>query len=178
MTQHISDANNSHSFKKTFTAAPHRMMFFSGIIQILIPLLVWTLELAGRHSNLFSTLDTIIPSTWAHGFIMLYGVVIFFIFGFLMTTYPRWMNGSLISKPQYIICFNWMTLGIIIFEIGLFSNFTLLTSGLLMFIFGWLQGILALYNVYKHAPAKDKSYETILNASLIAGLSEIGRAHV
>ena len=171
MAQNTSDVNNSHSFKKTFTAAPHRMMFFSGIIQTLVPLMVWMLELTGRHTDLFSTLDTIIPSAWAHGFIMLYGVVIFFIFGFLMTTYPRWMNGSSINKEQYISSFIWMNLGIIIFEIGLFSNFTILTSGLIMFIFGWLLGFFALYKVYRNAPAEDKTYETILNASLIAGVS-------
>ncbi|MDH5472929.1 MAG: NnrS family protein [Gammaproteobacteria bacterium] len=169
MTHHTSD--NRSSFTEVFTAAPHRMMFFAGTIQILIPVLVWLIELTGRHTNLFGTLDTLIPSTWAHGFIMLYGVVTFFIFGFLMTTYPRWMNGNYVTQKQYVSTFIWTSLGIIIFEIGLFSNFALLTSGLAIFIFGLLQGFLALYIVYRNAPAKDKTYETILNAALLAGLS-------
>lgn len=171
MTQNNKDTDKKHSFINTFTAAPHRMMFMAGAIQILIPLLAWLLELIGRHTSLVPTLDTFIPSGWAHGFIMLYGVVIFFIFGFLMTTYPRWMNGTFISKEQYTSCFLWTTLGIIIFEAGLFSNPSLLISGLAIFTFGWIQGLIALYKVYKHAPADDKTYETILNVSLIAGLT-------
>ncbi|MCK4587092.1 MAG: NnrS family protein, partial [Gammaproteobacteria bacterium] len=84
-----------------FTAAPHRMMFFAGAVQLFFPLLFWSIELLGRHTNLWAPLDTIITSTSIHGFIMLYGVFSFFIFGFLMTVYPRWMNGELVSKVAY-----------------------------------------------------------------------------
>ncbi|MDH5765557.1 MAG: NnrS family protein [Gammaproteobacteria bacterium] len=166
-----SSTGNKPPFISTFTAAPHRMMFFAGAIQILLPLSIWLLELIARHTGFLSTLEILIPTTWAHAFIMLYGVVIFFIFGFLMTTYPRWMNGTLISKELYTGCFIWTSLGIILFEAGLFLNGTLLITGLIMFIFGWIQGLYALLMVYRKAPAEDKSYEQILNFSLTAGIA-------
>ena len=130
-------ADNKLSFWKTFTAAPHRMMFFAGAIQLLLPLLLWSIELTGRYTELWNPLGTLIPSTWAHAFIMLYGVFSFFIFGFLMTVYPRWMNGTEVSKSTYIATFIWLTGGMLLFEIGLFYNLSIALFGLIAF-FVWL----------------------------------------
>lgn len=153
----------------TFTSAPHRMMFFAGAIQLLLPALFWSIELIGRYTELWTPLEIAIPSTWAHGFIMLYGVFVFFIFGFLFTVYPRWMNGPLVPKDSYISTFIWLSLGMILFELGLFFNSLLATVGLSIFLFGWAYGLYALFKVYRAAPAQNKIYETILNFALTGG---------
>lgn len=157
------------TFWEIFTAAPHRMMFFAGAVQLILPLLIWSVELLGRHTDLWAPLNTLIPITWAHGFIMLYGVFSFFIFGFLMTVYPRWMNGELVPKVAYINAFAWLSLGMLLFQIGIFFSITLAAIGIAVFLFGWAIGQIALYKVYKKAPTKNKFYETILNFSLTAG---------
>lgn len=156
-------------FWTTFTSAPHRMMFFAGAIQLLLPALFWSIELIGRYTELWTPLEIAIPSTWAHGFIMLYGVFVFFIFGFLFTVYPRWMNGPLVPKDSYISTFIWLSLGMILFELGLFFNSLLATVGLSIFLFGWAYGLYALFKVYRAAPAQNKVYETILNIALTGG---------
>jgi len=157
------------TFWKIFTAAPHRMMFFGGAVKLLLPLLFWSAELLGRHTNLWTPLDTLIPISWAHGFVMLYGVFSFFIFGFLMTAYPRWMNGELVPKVAYVNAFAWLSLGMLLFQIGIFFSITMAASGIAVFLFGWAIGQIALYKVYKRSPTKNKFYETILNLSLTAG---------
>lgn len=157
------------SFWNTFSAAPHRLFFFSGAIQLILPLLVWLIELTGRYTDLWSPLNTVIPSTWAHGFVMIYGIFIFFIFGFLMTVFPRWMGYKAIDKALYVAPFIWLNLGLFIFEFSLFFSKSALLSGLGVFLFGWLSGISVLYQTFKHANAQSKYYETILLGSLSFG---------
>ena len=153
----------------TFSAAPHRMMFFAGAVQLILPILFWAIELTGRYTKVWQPLDLVIPTSFAHGFIMLYGVFIFFIFGFLMTTYPRWMNGQPISRARYVSTFRWLVIGMAIFETGLFWRIDIAIAGLATYLIGWLLGFHTLYTVYKTAPSPNKTYETWLNAALLAG---------
>ena len=165
----IDEPPHKQNFWATFTAAPHRMMFFSGAIQLILPVLFWAVELIGRYTDLWAPLEAQIPTTWAHGFIMTYGVFIFFMYGFLMTTYPRWMNGPLVSREMYISSWAWLSIGMLLVEVGLFYSMSLLATGLGIFLFGWALGQWGLYQVYRVAPARNKTYETLLNFALLAG---------
>jgi len=158
------------SFWNTFSAAPHRVFFFSGAIQLILPMLIWSVELIGRYTEIWQPINSIFPVTWAHSFIMIYGVFIFFIFGFLMTVFPRWMNAPLISKDDYISVFLWLNTGLIIFEISLFNSRSSALSGLGIFIFGWCYAIYTLYKCYKNAPPQNKRYELVLLSALSAGV--------
>ena len=152
-----------------FSAAPHRLFFFSGAIQLVLPLLFWLIELTGRYTDLISPLETVIPSTWAHGFLMIYGIFIFFIYGFLMTVFPRWTNSKPIEKDLYLASFVWLNAGLIIFEISVFYSRDSLLSGLVIFLLGWLHGIYTLFKSLKDSPAQDTFYERILLSALSAG---------
>lgn len=158
-----------NSVWNNFSAAPHRVFFFSGAIQLILPLFFWLIELSGRYTDLISPLDTVIPSTWAHGFLMIFGIFIFFIYGFLMTVFPRWMNSQAIEKDHYLASFVWLNAGLFIFEISLFYSRDSLLSGLIIFLLGWLHGIYILYQSLKNSPAQDKFYERILLSALSAG---------
>ena len=158
-----------NSVWNNFSAAPHRLFFFSGTIQLIFPILFWFIELSGRYTSIISPLETVIPSTWAHGFIMIYGVFIFFIYGFLMTVFPRWMNTNAIEKDFYLASFVWLNAGLFIFEISLFYSRDSLLSGLIVFLLGWLHGIYTLYQSLKSSKAKDNFYERILLSTLSAG---------
>ena len=46
-------------------------------------------------------LDLQIAPVWAYSFLILFAVLPSFIFGFLFTTYPRWMGGPEVSRPVY-----------------------------------------------------------------------------
>ncbi len=159
----------SNTLWNTFSAVPHRLFFFTGAVQLILPVLLWSIELLGRYTELWAPLELIIPATWAHGVVMIYGLFIYFIFGFLMTVFPRWMGGELISRELYIASWVWLTLGLLIFEFSLSGNPRGALSGLVIFLFGWGIGIYALFQSYRHAPAEDKHYEQILLIALCLG---------
>jgi uncharacterized protein involved in response to NO len=154
---------------QAFTAAPHRVFFFSGALQLLLPLLFWFIELGSRYTGWWQPPHVLIPPTFLHAFVMQYGVFIFFMYGFLMTTYPRWMNGQIIPRERYLGAFAWLSAGMALFEAGVFFNLSIAATGLMIFLVGWLLGMHALYQVYRTAPAKNKSYETWLNIALASG---------
>jgi uncharacterized protein involved in response to NO len=149
------------------------MMFFGGFLQLLLTLLWWNGELVGRYLNFWSPMPTVIFSTWIHAFLMLYTVFIFFIFGFLMTTYPRWMRGQEVPSRLYIPSFLLLLSGVLVIYLGLLLHQWIFATGILLFLGGWNVGLFALLHVYYHTPlVTDKRYETLLNFALGAG--EIG----
>lgn len=151
-----------------FKAAPHRMMFFNGAVQTILPMLLWGWELLARN-HLVPLLPLQIPANNFHLFVMLYGVVTFFIFGFLMTTYPRWLRGKEVKENQYLPVFYTLTMGWLLFYIGLFiSKWIILASVLIIFV-GWMMGLKILWSVFQQALATNKIYEKYLNAALLCG---------
>jgi len=161
--------SSPNSFWNTFSAAPHRLFFFSGAVQLILPLLLWSIELIGRYTSFWSPINTIIPSTWAHGFLMIYGLFIFFIAGFLLTVFPRWMNSKTIEKEQYVSPFLWLNAGLLIFEFSLFFDTSSIFSGLAIFLFGWLNLIAILYKSFKSAAPQNKRYETVILGAITFG---------
>ncbi len=154
---------------EVFTAAPHRVMFFGGVCQIVATLLWWSVELMGRYTDWWAPLSPTVSATWAHAFLMLYGLFLFFIFGFLMTTYPRWMNGPLVERRHYVTAFVLLFGGLALFYLGLFTDRYVVALGVALFLSGWAVGIAALWRVFRLAPAKDKSYERWLNLAHCLG---------
>ncbi len=149
----------------TFKAAPHRMMFFNGAVQTIFPMLLWGYELLARY-QFVPALPFQIPAQSFHLFVMLYGVVTFFIFGFLMTTYPRWLMGRFIQEKQYLPVFYTLTAGWILFYIGLFISKWLVLISSLIIITGWSMGLNILWKTFKEGLSKNKIYEKYLNIAL------------
>src|SRR5665811_2215723 len=85
-----------------FTAAPHRVMFFGGALQTIAVMVWWLIELATRYGLAGHPLVWSIAPGAAHAYLMIYALFPFFMFGFLMTTYPRWMNGKEIPAQRYV----------------------------------------------------------------------------
>lgn len=156
----------------SFTAAPHRVMMFAGALQFVFTLVFWGTELAGRYSSHWTPPRTTEPAVWVHAFLMLYGLFPFFILGFLMTTYPRWMNGRAIPRGQYMVPFLTMVTGVGIFYAGVFLGRQWMTLGVIVLVSGWLSALSALYGVYRTAPSQDKSTERMLNLAL--GMGGVG----
>jgi uncharacterized protein involved in response to NO len=152
------------------TAAPHRMTFCIGVVQTVAVMALWLVELGGRYPSWWPVLPTTAPMTQIHAFLMLYGVFPFFMFGFLMTTYPRWMGWQPLGRPDYVRPFLLMAVGLAGFYFGLFTVRWLTAAGIVLLQAGWVLALGALLRVYRRAPATDKSYETYLNAALAAGL--------
>lgn len=153
----------------TFSSAPHRMFFFGGAVQSILTLTWWLADLGGRYGVLYAPISWTLSATDAHAFLMIYGFFPFFIFGFLMTTFPRWMNGREVERRAYVPAFILLAIGTLLFYAGLIVGFVLLKLALLLFLAGWGMGLYALLSVYLQAKHPDKRHATITSAALVIG---------
>lgn len=153
----------------TFSSAPHRMFFFGGAVQSIMTLTWWLADLGGRYGRLYVPISWTISPTDAHAFLMIYGFFPFFIFGFLMTTYPRWMNGEEVERRVYVPAFLLLAAGTLLFYAGLMVGFVLLKIALMLFLVGWGMGLYALLRVYLRAKHPDKRHAAITSVVLGVG---------
>lgn len=158
-----------NSVWRTFSAAPHRMMFLAGAVQGLAVIVWWLTELIGRHTAAWLPPVWAIPAAWAHGFLMIYGFFPFFIFGFLMTVYPNWMNGAKVPPRRYVPAFLLLAGGVLLFYIGLLAGKGLLIVALALLLAGWGIASYALLDVLITARHPDKLHPRITSVALGMG---------
>ncbi|MFA7241227.1 MAG: NnrS family protein [Sulfuricellaceae bacterium] len=164
--------NHKPTLWRVFSAAPHRMMFLAGAVQGVLALLWWLSDLLGRYGGFYAPLVWPAPSPWVHGFLMIYGFFPFFIFGFLMTTFPNWMSGQQVSPRRYVSAFALLVGGVALFYIGLFTGRALLALGVLLMLAGWTVALYALLAVLFTAVHPDKLHPTI--AAIALGMGWLG----
>ncbi len=156
---------------QTLTAAPHRPMFLAGAVQAVLALAWWLADLLGRYGGLYPPLPTAVPSLWAHGFLMLYGFFPFFIFGFLMTAAPRWVNGEEVARRHYLPAFLLMAVGVALFYPALFLGRPALALAVMLLLAGWLTGWNGLRVVVRRSTHPDKRHAyTVIGVVLVGAV--------
>lgn len=143
-------------------------MLFAGMAQTVLVMVLWLAELLQRQAG--TTLPLTIPAIWAHAVLMLYGIFIFFIFGFLMTVYPRWMATPLVQRSCYVPTFLLLATGTLLFYLGLFVSARLVLAALFLYLLGWAWGYRGLLHVYRVSQRRnDREHEMLLNVFLVTG---------
>src|SRR5512137_1899126 len=129
-------------------AAPHRTLFFAGLLGLLLASAWWALHLVARYTGvpLFALVLQPAP-LWAHAWLMLFAVFPTIFFGFLFTVFPRWMNGASISKLEYTLTAALLASGTLLWLAGTFAGRTLLLAGCIATGLGLLLGTAALLRV-------------------------------
>jgi uncharacterized protein involved in response to NO len=163
-------AAKRQSHWEVFSAAPHRMMFLPGAIQLVLTMLWWAVDLEGRFTGEHVLPEPAIADTPAHIWLMLYGLFPFFVFGFLFTALPNWVNGGKIPRPAYIASALLMTGGAVLFYGGIVSA-PLAALAVALHVLGWAIGAGALLKVLRQAPAGDKRQPWVAWACVAAGLA-------
>lgn len=155
-------------------AAPHRPMFLLGALQLVLVMLFWLAELAGRAGFLLAEpLPLTLYATWAHAGLMVYGLFTLFIYGFLFTAFPRWIGGGAIAPRRYLTVALLAALGLALIYAGLFTARAVLALGLAVFLGGWLLALATLAGVYRRA-SKRGAHETLLLSALALGALGLG----
>ena len=77
-------------------------MFFIGALNVLAAMAWWTAWLADARWHLFGFAASPVPAGWAHAFVMQYQVLPPFMFGFLLTVFPRWMGLPELTRWHYV----------------------------------------------------------------------------
>ena len=131
---------------RLLAAAPHRLMFLAGASAVIVSMLWWTCFLAaGYFGHAFPVSP--VPAGWAHAVLTQYGMLTLFIFGFLLTVFPRWMARPALGKRHYVPVFAGMFGGYLLAHAGLLDLKPLLIAGLALMLTGWVAGLIALGGV-------------------------------
>lgn len=130
---------------RLLAAAPHRLLFFVGATNVLAAMFWWALWL---HQARFGDIGMAQPPVfagWAHAFVMQYQVLPPFIFGFLLTVFPRWMGQPDLTPWHYLPVGLGLFSGQILFLIGLFGYPHLVHLGVINTLAGWIAGCVFLF---------------------------------
>lgn len=145
--------------RPVITAAPHRLFFFLGATQLLVTVLLWLAVLCGWYiPAVGGPVKLSVFGTWVHVFLMLYGLFTFFVFGFLCTVFPRWLNSTPIARARYVLIAVVMTVGMMAFYIGVFWSRPIAVAGAAVFVAGWLGGLATLFGVWRRSRKPDKRF--------------------
>ncbi|UWU56378.1 NnrS family protein [Stenotrophomonas maltophilia] len=148
--------------------APHRLLFFIGASNLLLAMLWWALWL-GALRGLWTPLPPPLPPAWLHALLMQYLVLPSFIFGFLLTVFPRWMGQPELPRSRYAPV-----------GIGLFGGQALLIAaacgwtpglwpGLLLALASWSAGLIVLGRVLQAAGPNRNWHARACYAALLLG---------
>ena len=155
----MNDATRQPSRWLVLTAAPHRALFLAGMVNLVLASSWWLAHLAARYTGfpLFA-LDLRIAPIWAHSFLMLFSVLPAFIFGFLFTTFPRWMNGPPVPRGAYVAVAVLLVLATMAWIVGIHAGQTLQllaagagTAALAIGLYALLRVLIDALDVVAHA---------------------------
>ncbi|MBU8975774.1 NnrS family protein [Lysobacter sp. MMG2] len=122
--------------------APHRLMFFIGAGNVLLAMGWWALWLAAtRWPDLLGASQPSVPAGWLHAFIMQYLVLPSFIFGFLLTVFPRWMGLPALERWHYVPVGVGLMGGQLALLLGACGLEAAIVIGVLMAVAGWTAGL-------------------------------------
>ncbi|MEO7935488.1 MAG: NnrS family protein [Dokdonella sp.] len=171
-SSHEESASRLAELPVLLASAPHRMMFFAGASAILVSMLWWACVLAGGYFG-FAVPAAPVPPGWAHAVFTQYGMLPFFIFGFLLTVFPRWMAQPALSQRHYVPVFLGVFGGYLLSHIGLLNLKPLLITGVLMMLGGWAYALFVLGRILLLNGAKDRTGLSCFSA-LVLGFIGLG----
>jgi len=87
---------------KRLLEAPHRLFFFFAVVQLLAASAWWAATLVLRARGYPPPLAEGLDAVRVHAFLMVYGFFAFFMFGFLFTAGPRWLQMAAPARREYI----------------------------------------------------------------------------
>jgi len=156
-------------------AAPHRLMFFAGASAIIVSMLWWACVLGGDRIGL-AVPSAPGPAGWAHAVFTQYGMLAPFIFGFLLTVFPRWMAQPPLRRRAYVPVFAGLFGGYLLAHAGLLGSRALLLAGIAAMLAGWLAGLFALGGVLARNGARDRHALSCFVALVlgVCGLASFG----
>lgn len=151
-----------------FLSMPHHPLFALGALQAALVMVWWLADLGGRYAGWYAPVQWVIPPAWAHLYLMVFGLFPFYMFGFLMTTYNRWMAGEPVSPRHYLPTALLLGAGILLAYLGLiFQGW--LQAGLLLHLAGWAMGVYTLLKVHATARQPSTVHTLVTSTVMILG---------
>lgn len=162
---------------RLISAAPHRLLFAAGASAVIVSMLWWAIVLVGTRNG-WSMPTSPLPPGWAHALLAQYGMLGPFLFGFLLTVFPRWLNRPALTRRHYVPVFAGVFGGYLLAHAGLLTGMPLFAAGLALMTIGWSIGLVVLGRVLRAAGRFDQHATSCFAAMLCgaAGLFEFAAA--
>ncbi len=156
---------------RTLSAAPHRLFFLSGAVQLLLSVAWWVLDLAARFNGWLPLVEWKVPGHRAHPFLIVFGLYTFFFFGFVMTAGPRWLNVAPPDRRRYLLAWGALSAGALVFYAGLVTHRAVVGGGLALMLTGLGSGLTWWLRAIGQSSAIDRWHARSIAASLAIGLA-------
>ena len=144
-------ATMTESAARLMAAAPHRMLFLVGATNVLAAMAWWATWLVTMRWHPAEAVQPPLPAGWMHAIIMQYHVLPSFIFGFLLTVFPRWASQRPLGPKHYLPVGVGLLGGQVLTLAGLAGSPPLLRAGALFTLAGWIVGMATLARVVVRA---------------------------
>lgn len=152
------------------TSAPHRLLFLAGAIAVLLSMAWWAAELTSMRFGLGAWSQPSIPPGWGHAMVIQYGLFPLFMFGFLLTVFPRWLHRPALSRSRYVPVAGCLFGGYVLATVGLLDVPWLLGLGSVLMLVGYLMGIGILAVVVRVSSDRDDHARSCLFALSLGAL--------
>ena len=123
------------------THAPHRLLFAVGAGNVLLAMLWWAAWLVATRWAPTSMPQPVVYAGWLHAIVMQYQVLAPFMFGFLLTVFPRWMGLDDLTKWHYVPVGVGLFGGQLLTLAGALGPGHLLHLGAVFTLAGWATGL-------------------------------------
>jgi uncharacterized protein involved in response to NO len=154
-------------------AAPHRLLFLVGAGNVLLAMAWWAAWLCSARGWLPPMPQPDYPAGWMHALVMQYQVLPPFIFGFLLTVFPRWLGLPALSRWHYLPVGLGLLGGQLLTLLGLFGYPQLVFLGWLQTLAGWIAALVVLLELLRRDESGDWHARSAACA-LLFGLFGIG----
>lgn len=139
---------------RLLAAAPHRLLFLVGAGNVLAAMTWWAFWLVAARWGGLEMPQPSLPAGWLHAIIMQYQVLPSFIFGFLLTVFPRWLEVPGYAARHYLPVGAGLLGGQLLTLAGLGGSEALLRAGAMATVLGWSYGFALLTRVLLRAPQR------------------------
>ncbi len=126
---------------RLLAAAPHRLLFFVGAGNVLLAMLWWALWLVAARWQFAGFPQPRVYAGWLHAVVMQYQVLAPFMFGFLLTVFPRWMGQRELRRKHYLPVGIGLFGGQLLTLAGALGPEPLLHAGAVLTLLGWSIGL-------------------------------------
>ena len=126
---------------RLLAAAPHRLLFFVGAGNVLLAMLWWALWLVAARWQFAGFPQPRVYAGWLHAVVMQYQVLAPFMFGFLLTVFPRWLGQRELRRKHYLPVGIGLFGGQLLTLAGALGPEPLLHAGAVLTLLGWSIGL-------------------------------------
>ncbi|HWU77291.1 MAG TPA: NnrS family protein [Rhodanobacter sp.] len=156
---------------RLLAAAPHRPLFLAGTIAVMLTMAWWAVELTSMRFGLTDWPQPTIPPAFGHGMLIQYGLFPLFMFGFLMTTFPKWLGRPDLPRSRFLPVAGCLFGGYVLAHVGLLHVAWLLKLGIAVMLVGYGVGVWTLAGVLRASVAERKGHARSALLALCLGLA-------